>query len=295
MRWTLIVLVVLLTTIAWARRYDYGLLDGLNASISQIVDFDVFYAGVAGKPLSIELFPSLRALEDDFDAVRREVAPLVDDISWRVPTMQSTYNHMFLNATARTQKRWYHGITTHMWRLLYGKHLDIFDRIATDKWRTLNLILYGHIILENMHFCPRLVSHLAELDCVQTALLSFMQPGAHVPPHSDPATGVLRYHLAFVVPKDAERCYILVDGQKYVWKEGESVIFDTVYEHEVHNDTEECRVVLFVDLHRSLTGAAKWLQDLANTANRYSPGTQLVIDKSGVHSEQLITDSAKGG
>lgn len=283
MQWAATAMVVVLAVlIAWARAHDYGLLDGLNASISHIVDFEVFYAGVDGKPRSTELYPALRALEDDFDAVRRDVAALVHDISWRVPTMQSTYNHMFMNATARTGRRWYHRITTHMWRLLYGKHLDIFNKIATDKWRTLNLVLYGHIVLENMHLCPRLVAHLAELDCVQTALLSFMQPGAHVPPHSDPATGVLRYHLAFVVPRERHKCYMRVDGNTYVWEEGKSVIFDTAYEHEVHNETDECRVVLFVDLHRPLAGAARWLQQLANTANRYSPGTRAVIENSGI-------------
>lgn len=261
-----------------------SLLDVLNASIAEQVRFEVFYAGLPGLPACVELYPELARLEDRFSELREEVAPLVA-LSARVPTMQSTYNLMFLGAvdSESPRDRWYHPIASRLWRLLYGRHLDIFNKIASQRWKTLNLILYDQIVWENAWLCPKLVDVLREMRCVQTALLSFMEPGARVPPHSDPATGVLRYHLAFIVPKDRERCTIRVDGRPYAWTEGESVIFDTVYEHEVHNDTEECRVVLFIDLYRPMRGIPAILQAIANEANRISPGTRAVMRGSGMH------------
>jgi len=275
-------IIVIVIAAVVLRATETGLLDMLNWSIASATNFVPFYAGIDGTPSATDLYPELSRLEVDFYDIRREVVALIP-YSMSVPTMQDTYNHMFMNAVSTKRgRKWFHPISTQLWRLIYGKHLDIFNNIATDKWRTLNLILYGHVIADNAELCPRLVSHLIEMDCVQTALLSFMHPGAHVPPHSDPATGVLRYQLAFVVPKQRQDCYMIVDGKRYVWEEGKSVVFDTAFKHEVHNNTDECRINLFVDLHRPLSDVPKLFQQLANIANRYSPGTQAVINNSRI-------------
>ena len=100
--------------------------------------------------------------------------------------------------------------------------------------------------------------------------------------HGDPAKGVIRYHLAFKVPRDRENCFIEVDGQRYHWKEGEGVVFDDVFDHWVRNDTDEYRVILFVDILRPLDGFPKMLQGLANAANRYHPGVRRLIEVSRV-------------
>ena len=54
------------------------------------------------------------------------------------------------------------------------------------------------------------------------------------------------------VPRDADRCRIRVGDAYATWREGESLIFDDTYEHEVWNDTDEDRVVLFLDVVRPL-------------------------------------------
>jgi ornithine lipid ester-linked acyl 2-hydroxylase len=63
---------------------------------------------------------------------------------------------------------------------------------------------------------------------------------------------VLRYHLGLIVPQDAEACRIRVGEDFRHWEEGESLIFDDTFNHEVWNDTDETRVVLFVDVLRPL-------------------------------------------
>ena len=68
--------------------------------------------------------------------------------------------------------------------------------------------------------------------------------------HTGPYNGVLRLHLGLVVPDPAEQCWIEVGGQRYSWREGQAVVFDDLYPHQVHNDTDGVRAVLFVDFER---------------------------------------------
>ena len=45
-------------------------------------------------------------------------------------------------------------------------------------------------------------------------------------------------------------CHIIVGGEKYSWTEGEHVLFDDTYRHEVWNKTDQRRVVFFLDIVR---------------------------------------------
>ena len=71
-----------------------------------------------------------------------------------------------------------------------------------------------------------------------------------------------RLHLDLVVPDPPERCWIEVGGQRYSWREGQAVVFDDLYPHEVHNDTGGVRAVLFVDFERPCRAPVKWLNRL---------------------------------
>jgi beta-hydroxylase len=58
--------------------------------------------------------------------------------------------------------------------------------------------------------------------------------------------------LGLIVPREKEACRIRVGPEIAHWEEGRSVVFDDTYLHEVWNDTDEERVVLFVDFARPL-------------------------------------------
>ena len=64
--------------------------------------------------------------------------------------------------------------------------------------------------------------------------------------------GVLRYHLGLIVPVPDGTCRIRVGNDERFWKEGKSLIFDDSHPHEVWNDCDSYRVVLFVDFVRPL-------------------------------------------
>jgi aspartate beta-hydroxylase/beta-hydroxylase len=43
-----------------------------------------------------------------------------------------------------------------------------------------------------------------------------------------------------------------VNDQIHVWREGESMIFDDTWDHEVYNDADEIRMVLIIDILRPM-------------------------------------------
>jgi hypothetical protein len=82
---------------------------------------------------------------------------------------------------------------------------------------------------------------------------------------------VLRYHLGLIVPEDAESCRIRVGDDFRHWEEGKSLIFDDTFNHEVWNDTDETRVVLFVDVLRPLPFPESAINRAIIKAISYSP------------------------
>ena len=89
----------------------------------------------------------------------------------------------------------------------------------------------------------------ALLSCSPSLLA--LDPGKSIPPHHAPYRGYLRFHLGLQVPaQDPPR--LRVKDQHYTWKEGEAVLFDDSWQHEVSNVATEVRVVLVVDVMRPM-------------------------------------------
>ena len=61
---------------------------------------------------------------------------------------------------------------------------------------------------------------------------------------------MLRLHLGLIVPEPNDKVKIRVDDQICHWQEGKCLLFDDSYDHEVWNETDGWRVVLFVDFVR---------------------------------------------
>ena len=80
-------------------------------------------------------------------------------------------------------------------------------------------------------------------------MFSVLKPNSNIKPHRGPYRGSLRLHLALDTPND-DKCFIIVDGKKYRWNNGEFFIMDDTYVHEVANNSEKNRVILFLDISR---------------------------------------------
>jgi beta-hydroxylase len=126
-----------------------------------------------------------------------------------------------------------------------SKNIDVHT-----KWKTIILRVYN-IDTSIIKFFPKTIS-LVPKHC-SLVMFSILEPNCHLKPHKGIYNGVLRYHLALKTPKDYNNCYLEIkdndnEWQKIIWQQGEDVIFDDMFTHQVFNKTSEERVVLFLDI-----------------------------------------------
>jgi beta-hydroxylase len=127
-------------------------------------------------------------------------------------------------------------------------------------WRVFILKGYGLWLEENCALAPKTTELLQGIPRVTSAMFSILEPHKNIPAHRGFYKGVYRYHLALKVPASGE-VFLAVDGQRHHWKEGEDVLFDDSYRHWVKNESDELRVVLFIDVLRD-KDLPRWLSRL---------------------------------
>merc|ERR1719483_678421 len=78
--------------------------------------------------------------------------------------------------------------------------------------------------------------------------LSVLQGSSRVAPHCGLTNTKLRAHLPLMVPQDvAPR--LRVAEEEMQWREGNFIVFDDSFEHEVWNESNKTRIVLIVDIN----------------------------------------------
>ncbi|HEX6099233.1 MAG TPA: aspartyl/asparaginyl beta-hydroxylase domain-containing protein [Thermoanaerobaculia bacterium] len=156
----------------------------------------------------------------------------------------------------------YEDIRAELERLLpYQDHMPRYHDLDTDllyssarfhrdkRWNVFMLFCLDALPEENRKLCPKTCAVLDRIPHVNQAFFSILDPGKSIPAHTGPTRSYLRYHLGLRVPKQNPP-QIRVRDQYYTWKEGESVLFDDSWEHEIYNQADEVRAVLIVDVMR---------------------------------------------
>ncbi|MCE4554690.1 aspartyl/asparaginyl beta-hydroxylase domain-containing protein [Roseateles cellulosilyticus] len=182
------------------------------------------YAGQQQRPVFFDIdvvYPSLRALERAYALIRAECDALLAE---------------------RVDMPRYHDV---------NRPATAISATTPGDWKVFMLELLGHRPGTNRALCPATCAALAEVPGVLQAFFSVLDPGKSIPAHDGPYLGYLRYHLGVRVPR-RNPPIIRVAGQRYEWKEGEGVLFDDSWPHEVINEASEPRVVLIVDVPRPL-------------------------------------------
>ncbi|OWT56265.1 aspartyl/asparaginyl beta-hydroxylase domain-containing protein [Candidimonas nitroreducens] len=132
------------------------------------------------------------------------------------------------------------------------KHDDIgFNSFFKYGWKRFYLKWYDARHPSARELCPHTVALLEGIPGVKAAMFAELPPGGRLNPHRDPYAGSLRYHLGLATPND-DACHIDVDGERYSWRDGRSIVFDETYLHSAANDTGANRIILFCDIERPL-------------------------------------------
>jgi beta-hydroxylase len=168
--------------------------------------------------IDVAQFPELRPLQDNWRIIAEEAARLLDEGHIKAA---AKYNDLGFNSFFRTG-----------WKRFYLK------------W-------YEAPLPSAEAMCPRTVALLKSIPSVHGAMFAALPPGGRLNAHRDPFAGSLRYHLGLVCPND-DRCFILVDGERYSWRDGQAVMFDETFVHYAENGAGTTRIVLFCDVERPL-------------------------------------------
>jgi aspartyl/asparaginyl beta-hydroxylase (cupin superfamily) len=196
-----------------------SLLDGINWL------FD-FHTGGAERPVFFDVdqtCPALRGLDRGFPAIREELLGLLAEKA-SIPR--------------------YHDLDR--------MQTYISNTVDPDKdWKVFYLYAMGEKPAENRAKCPRTAALLDEVPGLFQAFFSILDGGKSVPAHCGPYRGYLRYHLGLVVPGE-DPPSIRIRDQHYTWEEGQSILFDDSWDHEVTNRAASDRVVLIADIRRPM-------------------------------------------
>jgi aspartate beta-hydroxylase len=120
-------------------------------------------------------------------------------------------------------------------------------------WRLFILKIYGTNVDKNMAACPQLAQTIASSPDVLSASLSFLAPRKHIPRHRGPFRGILRYQLGLSVPTDPEgrpAAVLSLNDVEHRVGDGQQLLWDDTYPHEVWNHSDEMRAVLLLDVRR---------------------------------------------
>jgi beta-hydroxylase len=177
------------------------------------------FSGVPNKPLvSLEKFPELKVLRDNWQTIRDEALQLFDE------------GH--IRAAAKNNDWGFYSFFKSGWKRFYLKWYEDFLPSARS-------------------LCPKTVELLNSIPTVHGAMFALLPPGAKLGGHRDPFAGSLRYHLGLKTP-NSNKCHIFVDGVECVYHDGEDFLFDETFIHRAENATDQTRIILFCDVERPL-------------------------------------------
>ncbi|CAN5479534.1 hypothetical protein BH09PSE4_BH09PSE4_04260 [soil metagenome] len=131
---------------------------------------------------------------------------------------------------------------------------------AVNMWRSFFLWGYGYPIEDNLAACPKTREVVEAIPGLNSAFFSILAPGTHIPDHRGVTKALITCHLGLIVPRDGD-VRMRVDDRIVRWAEGETLIFDDTYHHEVWNETSGTRVVLLVQFERPLRNPGRAIAD----------------------------------
>ncbi|MDZ7282124.1 aspartyl/asparaginyl beta-hydroxylase domain-containing protein [Sphingomonas sanguinis] len=140
------------------------------------------------------------------------------------------------------------------WRAIRDEAVAVSGPASTS--RIVPLLRGG----ETANRCPVATAALAEVPGLHDAAFALLSPGAHVEMRRGATKGLLTCHLGLAVPRDGG-ARMRVRDRIVRWAEGETLIFDDSYPHELWNDAEAARIVLRLRFARPLRQPGRAVAD----------------------------------
>lgn len=123
-------------------------------------------------------------------------------------------------------------------------------------WNVYYVVLACREVPEAAGACPKTAAALRSLPNLgMAAMFSALTPGTHLWAHCGPTNAVISLSMGLIAPPG---CVIRVGMEERSWREGECLVFDDTYEHEVWHRGDRTRFIMLVDVwHPELTPAER--------------------------------------
>lgn len=131
---------------------------------------------------------------------------------------------------------------------------------AARAGRPVPLYSYGHPIDENLNLCPRTRAAIEAIPGLNTACFAVLAPGEHIAAHRGVSKGLLTCHLGLSVPRGGD-VRMRIGDRMVRWAEGETLVFDDTYDHEIWNDAAQPRIVLSIKFARPMGRSGRAVAD----------------------------------
>jgi beta-hydroxylase len=135
-------------------------------------------------------------------------------------------------------------------------------RIAQhDLWKAFFLYGYGYKVEKNCARCPATTGIVERIPDLNSAFFSILLPGTRIQSHVGPTKGLVTCHLGLLVPPNGG-CVMKLHDREVGWTEGECLVFDDTYRHEVSHEGDTPRVVLLIQVKRPLKAPGRQIANI---------------------------------
>lgn len=139
------------------------------------------------------------------------------------------------------------------WKYKNGSAIQDCD--GNYNWLNYGLLYFGTFFENNCDKCPKTKKILEKIkDDINICGFSYFMGNTTIEIHNDetgPSNNSMALHLGLIIPKNNETCKLImkIDNDYYyeTEKEGEFIIFDATNDHYAYNQSNEDRIVLYID------------------------------------------------
>jgi len=108
------------------------------------------------------------------------------------------------------------------------------------------LVADDRIVTKNGGECPKTSEILSRIEGIQSARFIWINPHSHIYPHDD-IVGLQHKSLTYHIGLSGKECQLCVDGDTIHEEEGQVVVFDPTFTHNINNPSDTEFLFLHID------------------------------------------------
>ena len=132
------------------------------------------------------------------------------------------------------------------------------EALAISPFALIPLWQHGEAVEEHLGRCPHTAASLGAIPGLYDAAFATLTPRAHLGARRGATKGLITCHLGLAVPRDGG-ARIRIRDRILRWAEGETLIFDDSFDHEIWNEAGGQRIVLRIRFARPLKRPGQWV------------------------------------